>query len=78
MAIIKVTSKVFDWLIYLFSILLWCLNGDHTQKDLTMFWQYTTYGDIKLLKSLYILDASPITYCKTLVFFKKNWRLKKN
>jgi len=47
------------------------LNGDHTQKDLTMFWLYTTYGGIKLLKSLYILDASPITYCRTLVFKKK-------
>jgi len=53
------------------------LNGDHTQKDLTMFWQYTTYGDIKLSKSLYILDASPITYCRTLVFLLKKLKIKK-
>jgi len=66
MVIIKMTSNVFN---YLFSILLYCLNGDHAQKDLNMFWLYITYGGIQLLKSLYILDASPITYCRTRDFF---------
>jgi hypothetical protein len=55
----------------MYSILLCCLNGDHTQKDLNMFWLYTTYGIIKLLKSLYILDASPITNCRILDSFLK-------
>jgi hypothetical protein len=40
-----------------------------TQEYLTMFWLYTTYGGIKLLKSLYILDVSPIMFCRALVFF---------
>jgi len=73
MVIIKSDIKFY---LFIFNFVVLFEWWPYTKTNLTMFWLYTTYEGIKLLKSLYILHASPITYCRTF-FLKQKLKIKK-